>query len=157
MPGPSVPLGGLYACLFSRADGTFHWTLVLPQDATTVHKFHATNLQGGWRFERVPDRLAQSPNACVVVRLGTVAPGRTDELCARLEAAPMCTPAADGAQQFTCRIWFRAAVRVLHAQGAVECPDVDALEKELRTLAEGRRLAIEQGAPYVICDSECSS
>jgi len=70
MPGPNIPLGGVYACLFSRADGSFHWSIVLPQDVALVHKFHATNLEGGWRFERVPDKLAQSLNACVVVRLG---------------------------------------------------------------------------------------
>ncbi|EMD34050.1 hypothetical protein CERSUDRAFT_97974 [Gelatoporia subvermispora B] len=157
MPGPPIPLGALYACLFSRGDGTFHWSLVLPQSPSLVHKFHATNLQGGWHFERVPDKLAQSVNACCVVKLAPALPDSTDALQACLEALPMATPAADAPHPFTCRIWFRAAVRTLHARGVLHCADVDALEAELRALAEAHWLAIEQGTPYVVCESGCCS
>jgi len=76
---------------------------------------------------------------------------------AYLAPIPMSTPDADKPQQFSCRIWFKEAVRVLHERGVIRCPDVDRLETELRLLAEERWLLVEQGVPYKVCESECSS
>lgn len=47
---------------------------------------------------------------------------------------PMAVPKIDYGRElvFTCRVWFRQAIRQLHdAAMFVECPNVDSLESEL--------------------------
>lgn len=47
---------------------------------------------------------------------------------------PMAVPPSQRSKEpkFTCRVWFKEAIRVLNDSGVfVKCPDVDALEDEL--------------------------
>lgn len=71
MPGPKLPLFHVYACLFTRRDGTFHWALAIPQgDGSIVHKLHATNDDGGWRYECVNHTVVTSITMCVATKIG---------------------------------------------------------------------------------------
>ena len=54
-----------------------------------------------------------------------------------LRTIPMQTPEVDLGKesQFSSRVWWREAVRTLHRNGIIHCPDVDALEREARHFA----------------------
>ncbi|KDQ10513.1 hypothetical protein BOTBODRAFT_68585 [Botryobasidium botryosum FD-172 SS1] len=133
-----LPLDTICACLFSRADGqTFHWAIILPFSDTHAHKLHATNRSDNWwRYEDVQDDIIHSVNACLVVELGAMDSSTHESIGAILKKIPMDTPAQDGEQRFTCRIWFRQALRELHAAGVIICPDVMQVEANLTRLAQ---------------------
>ena len=65
-----------------------------------------------------------------------------------LRAIPMATPECDAPHPFTCRVWFREAVRLLCEEGVVVCPSVDVLEKELTGLADDHGNAVALGRPW---------
>ena len=54
-----------------------------------------------------------------------------------LRAIPMTVPAVDMYTEpsFTCRVWFKEAVRILHDRGFVNCPDINRLEQECKGFA----------------------
>ncbi|PIL22946.1 hypothetical protein GSI_15642 [Ganoderma sinense ZZ0214-1] len=64
------------------------------------------------------------------------------EMLARI---PMAVPEADGERErvFTCRVWVREALRRMHEEGYVDCPDVDALEEEMWRYGRAAARAIE--------------
>lgn len=54
--------------------------------------------------------------------------------------------------KFTCRVWFREAIRRLNAPGVIKCTNVDALEQEVYQYALPNQAAYPtwQGyLPYV--------
>ena len=68
-----------------------------------------------------------------------------------LKTVPLAVPEEDQNrfQAFSCRVWFRHAIRTLNSYGIyVQCPDVDVLEDELIKHATAaqvrRRLATEK-------------
>jgi hypothetical protein len=67
-----------------------------------------------------------------------------------LESIPMSTPAIDAEieARFTCRVWFKEAIRVLHAKGVICCPDVYALEKELMSFAKDQDQKTAEGKGF---------
>ena len=69
-----------------------------------------------------------------------------------LSDIPLATPECDAPHPFTCRIWFREAVRVLTVHGAGVCPSVDALEKELTGLADANGDSVAFGKPWTLHD-----
>ena len=70
-----------------------------------------------------------------------------------LRTIPMTTPACDAPHPFTCRIWFREAVRVLDHQHMVKCRStVDTLEKELTMLADENGNSVALGRPWKLHD-----
>lgn len=54
-----------------------------------------------------------------------------------LKAIPLTIPDVDTHVEpvFTCRVWFKEAVRRLHNDGYVDCPDVYAFEAECKAFA----------------------
>ncbi|KAI0374578.1 hypothetical protein BV20DRAFT_520209 [Pilatotrama ljubarskyi] len=65
-----------------------------------------------------------------------------------LKTIPMETPPEDAPQQWSCRIWLKAAVRKLHEKGVLNCPDVNKLEYELKSVATDARIGVEMGRSY---------
>ena len=69
-----------------------------------------------------------------------------------LRDVPLVTPECDAPHPFTCRIWFREAVRALITQGMVVCQSVDALEKELTDLSNADGDSIVMGGQWKVYD-----
>lgn len=89
-----------------------------------------------FRFEEpLPDEnLAVAPAVCVVVKLGECTPKHTVEYIHNLlRAVPTQLPKEEisGESGFSCRVWWKEAVRTLHLHGVLHCPDVHELEREI--------------------------
>ena len=69
-----------------------------------------------------------------------------------LRAIPLVTPECDAPHPFTCRIWFREAVRVLGKHGMVNYRSIDALERELTSLADENGNAVALGRCWKLHD-----
>ncbi|KAF4591278.1 hypothetical protein EYR40_009881 [Pleurotus pulmonarius] len=134
----------ILAVLYSRGDGeTFHWAICIPISTRSAIKLHAKDPGlGHWFFEDPPpeDDLVGSNIVCAAVKIGHLA-GDFDigAVNALLGAIPMEVPASDATiePRFSCRVWFKEAVRQLARAGAITCPDVYVLEDECREYARG--------------------
>lgn len=158
---PIVPVGRICGALYARGDGTFHWALVVPVDLKTGVKMHATNVYGGgWIYEKKTETFLESMTPlCTLIAigeftctvrlseslfshhnhtLGDIPPTITlEKMSTLLEAIPMSISSSDMAveSRFSCRVWFKQAVRSLMEHGIVKCRDVIALENEMKRLA----------------------
>ncbi|KAJ7187458.1 hypothetical protein GGX14DRAFT_581064 [Mycena pura] len=63
----------------------------------------------------------------------------------------MSTPAVDQEKEprFTCRVWFREVIRILHQAGILTCTDVDALEEECAEHAKANQAALPTWGGYM--------
>ncbi|KAK0467713.1 uncharacterized protein EV420DRAFT_1634975 [Desarmillaria tabescens] len=112
-----------------------------------VSKMHATN-QGNtspWKYERVEWNGPDSTLAVTFTKIGHVDDDLTVEAFEQyIIDISMSIPDVDRGKEsrFTCRVWFKEAIRRLNdAQLFVNCPDVDALEKELNRKATALQYA----------------
>ncbi|KAJ3737266.1 hypothetical protein DFJ43DRAFT_250669 [Lentinula guzmanii] len=130
----------IYAAL-TRSDvrGAFHWAIYLVIDQKTGYRLHATTHGGRtpWEYECV---LWDGPEFVLAVTFTLIGQLHEDLDVECLEAyvkdIPMNIIPRDQQREpkFTCRVWFKEAIRQIHASGMfVNCPDVDALERELLT------------------------
>ncbi len=150
----------------------FHWYIFVPNAGTgTAADAHLDVLQSGlkmhattdyspsdterrWCFDATPTTLATDEGglaaAATIGRLGIeVRDGRVrsqEGLRDMLAQIPMAVPEADKAREpvFTCRVWVREALRRMHQEGYVDCPDVDALEEEMWGYGRAAARAIEE-------------
>ncbi|KAJ7882215.1 hypothetical protein B0H14DRAFT_2282242, partial [Mycena olivaceomarginata] len=118
----------------------FHWTICLPTTTTTAKKLHAKGITAtNFIFESPPVdiRLPTSRTISVALKIG-VDQNAVDAVIALLARIPLVTPAAEAQLgiQFNCLVWFRQAIRCLHDNDYLHCPDVDALEAECRRYGE---------------------
>ena len=144
----------------------FHWYIFVP-NATDAHldvqsglKMHATTdyspseTERLWCFDATPTTLATGEGglaaAATVGHLGIDIDGEHGrrsqaELRDMLAQIPMAVPEVDKVREpvFTCRVWVREALRRMHREGYVHCPDVDALEEEMWRLGRTAAKAIE--------------
>ncbi|THH30614.1 hypothetical protein EUX98_g3586 [Antrodiella citrinella] len=149
----------LYAVLFSRGDGTFHWTICAAVDERTAMKMHATNTLA-WVYEQKMHDILESVSACVAVKIGKLSStADIDRVSSLLEKIPMSIPPAYRAieRRFRCRIWFKEALRALTTEGFISCPDVEAFERELLVYGEERDDLTVSGAPLVFQKSSVVS
>ncbi|KAJ6502183.1 hypothetical protein C8R45DRAFT_611629 [Mycena sanguinolenta] len=160
----SLHVGDILAVLFSRTDeGTFHWTICVPISHTVAAKFHVRNTPNDWWFdEPVPDHsILHSNTISAAVKIGTIDHNAVtrDDLTRLLRTVSMTVPAIDQATEptFTCRVWFREAIRVLHRNNIINCPDVDELEKECRGYASTNHAAFPQWRGYTFYTSNHSA
>ncbi|KAJ6486369.1 hypothetical protein C8R47DRAFT_979683 [Mycena vitilis] len=136
----SLNVGDILAVVFDRGNlGTFHWAICVPLDSTVAAKYHVTDSSGDWEFEldergAVPlhnliaaQKTTGSQQICAAVKIVD-----REVLTPFLNTIEMAVPVVDKERErkFTCRVWFRQAIRELHDTGFLECSDVDALEKE---------------------------
>ena len=47
---PPLTPNGIYAALYWRADGKYHWALIVADSSVSGKKLHATNVEGPWRY-----------------------------------------------------------------------------------------------------------
>ncbi|KAH8116609.1 hypothetical protein DFH11DRAFT_1542602 [Phellopilus nigrolimitatus] len=142
-------------------------------------KLHAIQCFGEFEFAAVPYNLAHcaetlaaaavvgrlrvsDPDICTATYLdggppdGAGADGRAKALadfCTLLAQIPCdAVPPADAGREraFTCRVWTREALRRMHAVGLVHCPDVDALEHEMRAHGKQTARAMADGTFSVV-------
>ena len=146
----------------------FHWYIFVPNaadahlDVQSGLKMHATtdyspsDTERLWCFDATPTTLATDEGglaaAATIGRLGLEQQqleGRYRSQAAlrdMLAQIPMAVvPEADRAREptFTCRVWVREALRRMHKEGYVRCPDVDALEEEMWRYGRAAARAIE--------------
>ncbi|KAJ3997597.1 hypothetical protein F5050DRAFT_1711170 [Lentinula boryana] len=128
----------IYAALArSNARGTFHWAIYLVLNNERGYKIHATTHGGRtpWEYECVEWNGPDSVLAVVFTLIGHLDDDfNVDHLQLYVKDIPMniIPRNQQGEPEFTCRVWFKEAIRQLHASGMfVKCPDVDALEREL--------------------------
>ncbi|KAI0672552.1 hypothetical protein C8Q78DRAFT_990949 [Trametes maxima] len=163
-PRPVLEPAALYCIWFSRGlgDGTFHWAIGASADTAHVVKMHATNLQGGWVYEKKTENIVESQTACVAVKIGQLSSDWTDvvdRVSNILEQIPMAIPSVDQSIErvFTCRVWLKEAVRVLAANGFIYCADVAALEREVKAYGQAQDEKTISGHPLVVHKSTVAS
>ncbi|EAU86218.1 hypothetical protein CC1G_03429 [Coprinopsis cinerea okayama7 len=128
----------IYAALTEvNVAGMFHWSLyVVEADGKPGWQVHATNKDTDvWRFAQDSWDGPSSEGAIAFLKIGEIMEG-LDVSCLLeyVQNIPMAVPPSqeDKEPAFTCRVWFKEAVRILNDSGLfVECMDVDALEYEL--------------------------
>ncbi|KAJ7711848.1 hypothetical protein B0H16DRAFT_1900457 [Mycena metata] len=162
MTSSSLIVGDILAALFSRGrtqddDEQFHWTICLPTTTTTAKKLHAKGVTAtNFIFESPPCRYSAShvPNS-----IGTLNnQNAVDAVIALLATIPLVTPPAEAQLgiQFNCLVWFRQAVRCLHDNGYLHCPDVGALEAECRKYGEANDASFGSWKGYMYFVAESS-
>ncbi|KAJ7900725.1 hypothetical protein B0H14DRAFT_3123798 [Mycena olivaceomarginata] len=156
-------VGDILAVLFSRSDiDTFHWTICVPINSTEAAKYHAKNSGDNWWFEDPVPRhsILDSKLVSASIKIGSLELNvvTKDILRDILQPISMVVPAVDHAREpkFTCRVWFREAVRVLHEARVLNCPDVDALEAECVSYAVVNQAALPGWKGYLYYVSKCS-
>ncbi|THH13800.1 hypothetical protein EW146_g6469 [Bondarzewia mesenterica] len=147
----SLTVNHLYAALYRRHDERYHWALITATSATEGVKSHATNIPNpaDWHYVSEPFNVATEWKPLVILAsLGELPADVTAAtLQERFARIPMQTPECDQPHPFTCRIWFRAAVKAL--EGVVPCANfVDALERELVSLADDHATLVGLGRPW---------
>ncbi|KAF7298321.1 hypothetical protein MKEN_01356600 [Mycena kentingensis (nom. inval.)] len=143
MTSPSLHVGDILVVVFSRMEAhTLHWTICVPTTPAQAAKYHAKQSGDNWWFDYsdtagVPlHSLLTSQTISASIKIGTIAPGKVHKevLTEYLKPIPMAVPAIDVQREakFTCRVWFREAIRVLNKKGLIQCSDVDSLEEEVK-------------------------
>ncbi|KAJ7209996.1 hypothetical protein GGX14DRAFT_363864 [Mycena pura] len=152
----SLDVGDILAVLFSRSElDTFHWTICVPMSSKVAAKYHAKNSGDFWWFEDpVPlHSILTSSTVAAAIKIGTMDPtyASKDVLRQYLSPISMSTPAVDQEKEprFTCRVWFREAIRILHQAGILTCTDVDALEEECVEHAKANQAALPTWGGYM--------
>ncbi|KAF7422997.1 hypothetical protein PC9H_011161 [Pleurotus ostreatus] len=164
MANEQLNAADILAVLYSRGDGeTFHWTICLPISTRNAIKLHAKDPGlGHWFFEDPPpeDDLVGSNIVCAAVKIGKLA-GDFDIASVKtiLRAIPMEVPASDAEiePRFSCRVWFKEAVRQLAYAGVITCTDVCALENECREYARRNDASQVSYVGYTFYVSQYSS
>ena len=176
-----MPLGRICCALYSRGDGRFHWTIVIPVDPINAVEMHAINTRGrGWAYQKRNRSLHKSATLCVLAVIGmhiinTISPfcypltlqllsgiitemNTIDKISGLLEQIPMTIPSIDMGLEFnfTCRVWFKQAVRVRSAHGVIRCPSVTTLEEELVEMGGMNDESVSGGGIFTIHVSQCS-
>ncbi|KII92218.1 hypothetical protein PLICRDRAFT_172333 [Plicaturopsis crispa FD-325 SS-3] len=156
MPSATVAPNAICGGLFSRADDTFHWAITLPSsDGSAVIWTPSTIWEvagtGSTKCSSRSTAPAPTGTLCVLVQFGRFTQANTVDSIDRLfKSIPQIIPAVDQAEEpvFSCRVWFKEAVRVLNANGIVRCPDVYALENELTQYDEEQDAKTVTGGGY---------
>lgn len=135
---------GVYAALYTNEHGkSWHWAIYFhrfhypsPNIEISGYKMHATNTYGPWQYERTDQDILSTHTLTTITKIGAIHDLQwgVEFLETYLKAIPMSIPRVDELYEkaFTCRVWFREAIRVLHNEGfCINCSDVNALCREL--------------------------
>ncbi|KZT54080.1 hypothetical protein CALCODRAFT_510985 [Calocera cornea HHB12733] len=129
-------VNGLYLALCWREEG-FHWMIYTFGPGHARWAFHAITISNGWMYHMQNWNPVASHLALAAIQIGQfVEPGTLDVL---LGAIPLQTHPDDQPHNFTCRMWVRRAIRVLHQAGYINCTNLNALEAEAADYAETHR------------------
>ncbi|KAJ3836834.1 hypothetical protein F5878DRAFT_540611 [Lentinula raphanica] len=144
--------GEILACMFTNSGGTFHWTIFVVIDHTRAYKLHAKQYGNYWAFEDPPrfQNLLQSFTLSAMVRIGNFNDSY-NRMVALLREIPMTVPAHEvliiHTNVFHCRVWFREAIRKLHDNGYIYCPNVWALYDECMGHAQSNDVSLAPNRP----------
>ncbi|EPQ61094.1 hypothetical protein GLOTRDRAFT_124824 [Gloeophyllum trabeum ATCC 11539] len=155
-PLPQYPHIVLALSLLGEPD-RYHWFLFVPDAASNSGqgtKIHVTDLplatdpSDAWRFVAEPNNINASPSSvCAAAIVGRVPEGKSVvDIVQIAQAVPLNeVPSADVGKEpkFTCRVWIKEVIKHLHASHFLRCPDVDALEQEMRGYASVAVASIE--------------
>ncbi|KAI0076149.1 hypothetical protein K474DRAFT_1663415 [Panus rudis PR-1116 ss-1] len=156
-PVPHYPDIVLALNLMGTTPPRFHWLLwVADEDQTGERpkgkKFHAvenTNAAASdapWSFDDSEFTLPTSRSVAAAAIIGRLKDKTRDDLRRVLSRIPMTIPPVDAAREpvFSCRVWVREALRTMHREGFIYCPDVDALEQEMWGYGRAAAQAVEK-------------
>ncbi|KAJ3908091.1 hypothetical protein F5879DRAFT_939117 [Lentinula edodes] len=125
--------GEILAGMFANSSGNFHWAVFIVNDQYNAFKLHAKQYGSYWRFENPPPmhNLLRSASLSAMVKIGQIANVDSTTLSHIVDLMSqirMSVPSHEyimlpGAA-FDCRVWFREAVRKLHDNGYINCPNV---------------------------------
>jgi len=140
VPRNEAEINDICAGLFSCGDGMrFHWAILIPHSPTMAHKIHTTQ-STDWSYDVEEQSLVGADGAVellmTVVKLGSLnETGTTFESLEEItKSVPVGVPPIDE-EVFTCRTWFKGAIKELDELGILTCRDTDRLEKDLTRLA----------------------
>ncbi|KAF8918822.1 hypothetical protein CPB85DRAFT_1278859, partial [Mucidula mucida] len=128
------------------ADPPLKVSIEAAKDEEKGYKFHAAGSDDNpWHYECVEWRGPEDLLSVTFTKIGDLMEGLDYQILDEyLKPIPMEVPNRDRANErsFTCRVWFKEAVRRLNDSGLfVQCEDVDALEMDLNEKA----CAVEYG------------
>ncbi|KAF9450790.1 hypothetical protein P691DRAFT_809485 [Macrolepiota fuliginosa MF-IS2] len=141
----TLTVGDILAVQLSRfEENTFHWAICVPLDDKRAAKYHAKGASGHWWFEAKPVPIEHNLEALdtisSAVKIGSIKPedATVNVFLDLFETIPMEVPDVDKPREpeFTCLVWFREAIRRLHAAKVINCPNVDDLEAECESYAK---------------------
>ena len=185
-PPPSFPQIILALAFQDTDPPTFHWMLFFPSpkqenDGANIadeskyhgHKVHVTVVQAPdaqpgeiawkWVYECVPFTLVTSRSLAAAVIIGFIPSGSSfEDLEPHLAEIPLSVPPADAYHEpiFTCRVWIRQALRVLHAKRILWCYNIDLMEDEMREYGEAAHERLKSnnfgGVKLVLADNSGS-
>ncbi|OJT11332.1 hypothetical protein TRAPUB_12132 [Trametes pubescens] len=113
----------------------------------TGTRFHAHNQANtaDWEYQSKEWDVLDSGSCVAVTKIGQLPAGMTaKDIDVLLEKIPLTVPDVDRPRfhdQFTCLVWFRAAIRRLHIARILGVIDLDLLEESLRVKATGEQYA----------------
>ncbi|KAI0684018.1 hypothetical protein C8T65DRAFT_683350 [Cerioporus squamosus] len=142
--------------------GSYHWIIYVCKETTDKgagYKFHATNRANTapWRYACEEWDGPQSRTCVTLTPIGKLSDWgpKTEQDCIQaldriLREVPMAVSSPDNHdfRTFTCRAWFRAAIRQLHYHRYLNCPDVIALESRLLNTAIAIHSQGNEGARF---------
>ncbi|KAF9067679.1 hypothetical protein BDP27DRAFT_1328520 [Rhodocollybia butyracea] len=148
----------IYAAL-TRADvrGTYHWIIYVVINDEEGYKIHATTHGGTtpWTYECTTWNGPRSRLSVTFTLIGHMDDDFGIEMFELyVKDIPMNIIPPDQQPRepnFTCRVWFKEAIRQLDASGMfVKCTDVDALERELWNRAIGFEYQLHNPLPVLL-------
>jgi hypothetical protein len=156
----SLTPGDLSTLLFSRT-GQFHWAISIARGPTRVKMVQTRQPNQADSYSWIVEeqdldvsQLTQNGLSCdinigdyfrtnypvgtkmLICALGKVTENDVRDIVKLLRSIPLCVvPDKDKGREarFTCRVWWREAIRRLERGGYINCPDVNALESECRS------------------------
>ncbi|KAI0717876.1 hypothetical protein C8T65DRAFT_827922 [Cerioporus squamosus] len=162
----NVQPGTIMAALaWGGPPGSFHWIIYVSKfegkSDGLGYKFHATDrvATAPWAYESQPWSAMKSQTCITLTPIGQITgwgTSKSEERCIEaldqvLRGVPLAVSALDihDFPRFTCRAWFRAAIRRLHQYGYINCPEVLALEAKLKSSTTAIQIMGAKGARYM--------
>ncbi|TDL13985.1 hypothetical protein BD410DRAFT_833204 [Rickenella mellea] len=161
-----MSLNGIYVVTYARTStggGLFHWGIVIKTaDAVKGVLYHAMQFPA-WHYEEREHDFEASQTGVLALKIGNIparwGPQQFNYLFKQIPVGD--TP------DFTCRVWVLRAVQLLVAnneaeyvlvcKGIIQCPNVEALEAEVKHKAGPVRNRVMLGGSSSVQISETSS
>lgn len=131
----------IYLALYTNDIGrSWHWAFYFHHpnadggQRQTGYKIHATNKNGRWEYQCVPQSIGFSSTLTTIAEIGAVDKGwGIGHLNHYTREVQLTIPRyAKRETVFNCRVWIKAAIKYLSDAGMfVHCDDVDKLENEM--------------------------
>ncbi|TDL13982.1 hypothetical protein BD410DRAFT_797402 [Rickenella mellea] len=147
---------GIYIVTYFRAStggvGLFHWGIVIKTaDSVKSVRHHATLLPS-WCYEEREHDFETSQAGILALKIGNIPADWARQHFRHLFGQ---IPVADTGD-FTCRVWALRAVHCLVTNLIIQCPDIGALEAEVKNKSEPLRSHVALGGRATVQISDYS-